>query len=379
MRLGDPAPALAMAKILNAPEGATATLPALRGQAVVLEFWATWCAPCVEQIPHLNRLSEQFRDSKVLFLSVTDEDAEKVMAFTAKRPIAGWIGIDRGRPTHDAYGVRSIPRTFLIDGEGVLRGITGPDRLGEGEIRQLLAGKNVNSGTDSLTPVPVVDPGVGPKPLTQMMIRRTEGNTGQKRSARGSYEEFGVSLRRLLATANGVPPDRVIGPDWLDDGAWDVSFSVPPALASGMWSLARQVLETTFQIQQHQEKREVEAFVMTVVEGRTPSLRPSAEGQKSSRWNMAGSRQTGLSGGGTGMPLAMLGKMVLEKVYGQTIINETGLEGRYDFDLTVTSNSPEAYTVALRDQLGVDVHKARRPMDYVVIDRAIRPEADAGK
>jgi uncharacterized protein (TIGR03435 family) len=94
---------------------------------------------------------------------------------------------------------------------------------------------------------------------------------------------------------------------------------------------------------------------------------------------MAGSRQTGLSGGGTGMPLAMLGKMVLEKVYGQTIINETGLEGRYDFDLTVTSNSPEAYTVALRDQLGVDVHKARRPMDYVVIDRAIRPEADAGK
>src|SRR6516165_2428313 len=101
VRLGAPAPSLNLSKLLNAPSDAVANWPALRRQAVVLEFWATWCPPCVEQIPHLNKLAEQFRDSKVLFLSVTYEDAATVLAFTARRPMAEWIGIDAGRATHE--------------------------------------------------------------------------------------------------------------------------------------------------------------------------------------------------------------------------------------------------------------------------------------
>src|SRR5215471_10614976 len=94
VHLGDPAPPLTITQLMNASSGAVATWSALRGWAVVLEFWATWCAPCVEQIPHLNKLAEQFKNNNALFLSVTDEDAATVSAFTAKRPIAGWIGID---------------------------------------------------------------------------------------------------------------------------------------------------------------------------------------------------------------------------------------------------------------------------------------------
>jgi thiol-disulfide isomerase/thioredoxin len=111
VRLGDPAPPLTVPQLMNAPSGAVATWPVLRGQAVVLEFWATWCAPCVEQIPHLNKLAEQFRDSKVLFLSVTYEDAVTVSAFTAQRPIAGWIGIDTGRRTTRTGSTASLRRS----------------------------------------------------------------------------------------------------------------------------------------------------------------------------------------------------------------------------------------------------------------------------
>jgi uncharacterized protein (TIGR03435 family) len=378
VHLGDPAPPLTIAKTLNAPAGTVAAWPALRGNAVVLEFWATWCAPCVDQIPHLNRLSEQFRDSKVIFLSVTYEDEALVTRFTAKHPIGGWIGLDQGRATHGAFGVNPIPRTFLIDAEGVLRGITRPERVGAVEIRQLLAGKNVTGAADSFSPEPSIDIGAGPKPLTMMLIRPTEGNTGKKRSSRGGYEAFGVSLKDLLATANGVPPARVIGPDWLSDGAWDVAFSVPPALASGLWPLARQALATTFQIQEHREPREVEVLVMTVVEGRTPTLKRSPEGVKTANYRTKTSG--GVSSGiGTGWTLAMFGRTVLGKVYDQPVVDETGLEGRYDFELTVKGNSPEAHTTALREQLGLDVHLARKQMDHIVIDRAVRPEADATK
>jgi uncharacterized protein (TIGR03435 family) len=330
----------------------------------------------VEQIPHLNRLAEQFRDSKVLFLSLTDEDAGKVKSFTAKRPIAGWIGLDLGRTTHDAFGVQPIPRTFLIDAEGVLRGITMPGRVGEGEIRQLLAGKNVSGADGSSTPVPVIDLVAGPQPLTLMLIRPTEGNTGQRRPGPGSYQRSGVSLRDVLAAANNVPSNRVIGPDWLDDQAWDVAFSVPPAIASAMWPLARQTLSATFQIQDHREDREIDVFVMRVVEGRTPRLRPSSPEQKQANWNTKGSR-TSQSASGSGWTLSMFGRAVLDKIYGEPVLNETGMEGRFDFEMTMAGRSPEAYTAALRDQLGLDVQKARRRVPHIVIDRAVRPAVPA--
>jgi uncharacterized protein (TIGR03435 family) len=374
IRLGDPAPPRAIPQLMNAPSGAVATWPALRGQAVVLEFWATWCAPCVEQIPHLNKLSEQFRESKVLFLSVTHEDAATVAAFTAKRPIAGWIGLDSGRVTHDAYAVEGIPQTFLIDASGMLRGITRPEQVGEMEVRQLLAGKNIAGGLDAVTPLPALDVGTGPQPLTQILIRPSAGDGGRPRMTPGSYQGFGVSLKSVLASAYGVPPERVIGPAWLDDPAWDMAISVPPAVASSMWALGRQVLESTFQIRQHRETREIEVLVMTVAEGRTPPLRPSADGVTRASWKQKTGPDGG-SGSGTGWNLSMFGTAILGRVLDKPIVNETGLNGRYDIELKWTESTPEAYTTALREQLGLELRPARRSMEHVVIDNAVRPDA----
>jgi len=72
---------------------ANATLHALAGKAVVLEFWATWCAPCVAAIPHLNELATQFKDRPVVFLSVSDETPSVVEAFLQKHPIDGWSAL----------------------------------------------------------------------------------------------------------------------------------------------------------------------------------------------------------------------------------------------------------------------------------------------
>jgi thiol-disulfide isomerase/thioredoxin len=52
------------------------------GRATVLEFWATWCPPCREAIPHLNELADQFKDSPIDFLSLTPESEETVIAFS---------------------------------------------------------------------------------------------------------------------------------------------------------------------------------------------------------------------------------------------------------------------------------------------------------
>src|SRR5262245_46570784 len=66
--VGEPAPPLTLERLLQAPAGAKADWSALRGHVVVLEFWATWCVPCVRAVPHLNDLAEQFKDQPVQFL-----------------------------------------------------------------------------------------------------------------------------------------------------------------------------------------------------------------------------------------------------------------------------------------------------------------------
>ena len=114
VKVGQPAPEISPAQLLPDQPAANANLRALKGKAVVLEFWATWCGPCVMAIPHLNELTVQFQDKPVVFLSVTDENRAVVEPFLKKRPIEGWVGLARDRKTFADYGVTGVPRTFLI-------------------------------------------------------------------------------------------------------------------------------------------------------------------------------------------------------------------------------------------------------------------------
>src|SRR4051794_18336148 len=89
-----PAPPLSVEQLLNAPDGASAEWSRLKGKIVVVEFWATWCAPCIASIPHLNELAERFKDKEVVFISLTDEPRTTVEPFLKRKPIKGWVALD---------------------------------------------------------------------------------------------------------------------------------------------------------------------------------------------------------------------------------------------------------------------------------------------
>lgn len=144
LNVGQPAPPLTLPQLLQAPEGAAANWPALRGKAVVLEFWATWCVPCVEQMPRWNALVERFKDRPVEFIAITYEDADTVASFLEKRPVGGWVGLDHGGVTFNAFGVESVPQTVLVDEKGIIRAITSIHSLTEAVIERLIDGREVD-------------------------------------------------------------------------------------------------------------------------------------------------------------------------------------------------------------------------------------------
>src|ERR1043166_8835648 len=110
-KIGDAPPAFGLEKALQAPDGKKVEWAALKGKVVVLEFWATWCGPCIAAIPHLNELADKFKDEPIQFIAITSEDEKVVRRFLRNKPIRAWIGLDTDKSMHDDYGITHIPRS----------------------------------------------------------------------------------------------------------------------------------------------------------------------------------------------------------------------------------------------------------------------------
>jgi thiol-disulfide isomerase/thioredoxin len=90
----------------------------LSGKPYVLEFWATWCPPCVESIPHIKELAEKY-NGKVEFIAISvDSSDEPVKKMVDEKNINYNVGMDNG--LSDKYGVRGIPAAFMISKEGTI-------------------------------------------------------------------------------------------------------------------------------------------------------------------------------------------------------------------------------------------------------------------
>lgn len=89
----------------------------IAGHVCVVEFWATWCPPCREQIPHMKNLAKRFQDRNVVFIGLSeDQSVPEVRKFVEKKGINYNIGMDNG--LSDRLGVNAIPAAFVISHDG---------------------------------------------------------------------------------------------------------------------------------------------------------------------------------------------------------------------------------------------------------------------
>ena len=100
--------------------GKTWTLKELRGEVVLVNFWATWCPPCQKEMPDLEALYKEFRHQRLVILAISDEDADKVRPFIAERKITYPILLDPGHKVGSLFEVEGIPKSFVYDRDGKL-------------------------------------------------------------------------------------------------------------------------------------------------------------------------------------------------------------------------------------------------------------------
>jgi cytochrome c biogenesis protein CcmG, thiol:disulfide interchange protein DsbE len=121
--------ASALDKGARAPElggkdltGKTVSLASLAGKVVIVDFWATWCAPCKEEMPVLERLYQKYKGRGLVVVGVSvDEEAGNVAPFIKKMKVSFPIVHDQGHKIADRFKPPKMPSSYIIDRKGIVR------------------------------------------------------------------------------------------------------------------------------------------------------------------------------------------------------------------------------------------------------------------
>ncbi len=132
--------------------GTQFSLEDYRGQVVLLDFWATWCPPCIAEIPNIKKTHEKYRDQKFQVIGISLDRAIEPLTDYIEKEELGWLHYwDKSGVVGNLYKVRAIPSTFLLDGAGVIRktNLRGPAL--EAAVAELVIEMKAN--TDATEPL----------------------------------------------------------------------------------------------------------------------------------------------------------------------------------------------------------------------------------
>lgn len=370
LKVGDAAPALTLTKLLKAPAGATGSLNELKGKVVVLEFWATWCSPCLPAMDHLSQIAAKYKDKPIQFIFVTDEDEQRASWFLQKKSPNGWIGLDENRQTIEAYQFVGIPHTVVIDAEGKIAAITMPRNVTEGAIDDLLSGKKISLPLKEA----VAEDLEWDKDLVrddtvfQIIIQSSNSYTGGMRIGAPPVRQLtfdGAVLPAMLQTAFQMPSTRLINKlsKSQNEQGYRASVVVPKGKENLLYPSFQRALVENFGLRVHREMRDMDVFLLRKINNQNPILKPSQA--KEVEYTIMRGKMTVKK-----QPIAKLADS-LENFFRKPVIDETGLKENYDWNLSYTYADKNILLESLRKETGLDLVPARRLVEVLVIENEL--------
>jgi thiol-disulfide isomerase/thioredoxin len=103
-------------------DGQSISLSSLKGSPVLINFWATWCGPCVSEMPYIQEINKEWSDKGLIVLAINlGDNASQAEQFLQDHNLSLPVLLDTNKVVAPKYGIRAIPTTFFIDKNGIVR------------------------------------------------------------------------------------------------------------------------------------------------------------------------------------------------------------------------------------------------------------------
>ena len=379
LKVGDKAPAITItAYISNIPKDKT-----LENKYILLEFWATWCAPCLGAVPHLNELRYKYKNRKDLsFISLTYESPEKVLKTLKRIEFTTIVVSDQTEKSHTDFGAKqngimTLPRTVLIDNKGVVKWIGEPDQMSDSLFDSFLQGDEITTIRDSVpknienkTKADLKDEYTLDIAMKLLRDKQTQysfsllesidnhGSSSRKNPSKGQYSVINCSFKKILSELLNVTEMQLVIPELINDKKYSLFYkNVNIVDEKNCIEDIKTNLLKSLDLREKIESRTVEVYLLKVIDKN--KLQLSTEKDSQSHW---GENDTHLIF--ANIPIETLIKVV-GKLQKMNIIDEANLMGNYDFILRKDS---EEFLIKDLESYGLTLEKANKTIDYYIYE-----------
>lgn len=352
-------------------ESTTLSTEHLRGKAIILDFWATWCSPCIGAMHHLDELQNEFADD-LRVIAISEEQPDRLLRFIQNTEHDFLFARDTGA-LRELFHYQVIPHSVVINPGGVVVAITSPENITSEVITQVLRKETIDLPlkqdrqdfdatydyfqADTLTRRAFQLQPHKPN-LPSFTKSYYEGPFKQRR-----YTAYNMTIDGLYRHAYQISSQRIAYEfdealvDWEQEEnryCMDIIVDNPADLLSSL----REQLSSTLSIQARVERRTKDVVVITTLEGAVTAPAGEATEQYTGRGD-------GFSSTGATMA-TFCNYLESFGIFGLPVVDETGVEAAFEIDFSFDPENSDSFKEAMK-QYGLKYAKQSREVDVLVL------------
>lgn len=379
-QIGDNAPEIIIDTLLSPVGGSIPNLNKFKGKVIILEFWATWCGPCIPAMEKLNDLKNRFHDENLEIIAISDEKPQPVKRFLKNKPLDFYVVLDDNGKTSKIYQPRTFPHTVIINKKGKISAITEINNITEEIVQKLINGKDIklpqkdygNNFSHNETMLKQDIERKNANTLFKAVLRKAENATGRFQFGY-PRRRVGVSYHRRRITARGVWPivlfsyafdysnNRIVDNYGLPEEAYYLDIILPVPNEKKIREVAQNMLINGFQVSTTIREKNMDAYVLRKIPSRKVQFQRSIVDKPS--YQMQGPIVRAKK-----QPIDRLVKYIDNFIPDKPVIDGTGLKGLYDYSLEWTYGNTKSLNQAL-NKLGLELVEKKTNVKILVINK----------